>query len=92
MHNNRDKDRGHLGHPSPTPDTAQGKGGGKMTENAAPTAVEENDADDTSPTNRQATSAATTPKNADIPLRLEPLRGGALMGPVGRLTPRRPPA
>ncbi len=67
MHNNRDKDRGHLGHTVTHTDTAQGKGGGKMTENAAPTAVEENDADDTSPTNRQADVGSDNAKNSDIP-------------------------
>ncbi len=67
MHNNRDKDRGHLGHTITHTDTAQGKGGGRMTENAAPTAVEENDADDTSPTNRQADVGSDNAKNTDIP-------------------------
>ena len=66
MHSDGDKDGGHLGHTISHTDTAQGKGGGQMTENAAPTAVEENDPDDTSPTNRQADPGSENAKNSDV--------------------------
>ena len=44
--------------------TAEGLGGGKLTENPAPTGKEEADTDDTSPTNRDA-GGTENAKNAD---------------------------
>lgn len=44
--------------------TAEGLGGGRMTESGAPTALEAGDADDTSPTNRDS-GASENAKNSD---------------------------